>query len=115
MGDQAGEVLERIELGVELMAIDFPSSPTLGQIYSTGGADYIWNGYGWTKGLGTLLPALNNTYNLGSATLRWATVYTGDLSLRNHLGDWTIVEGADDLFITNNRTGRRYKFVLEPV
>lgn len=31
------------------MAFDFPSSPAIGQIYSSGGVSYVWNGYGWTK------------------------------------------------------------------
>jgi hypothetical protein len=61
---------------------------------------------------GHILPSVTNTYDVGSATLRWRTVYTADLSLKNDIGDWTIVEGEDDLFITNNRTGKRYKFAL---
>jgi len=59
-----------------------------------------------------LLPATNNTYNLGSATLRWATVYTSDLNLNNGVGDWTIVEGENDLFLYNNKKGKKYKFAL---
>ena len=31
------------------MAIDFPTSPTTGQIYSYGGAVWIYNGVGWSK------------------------------------------------------------------
>jgi len=64
---------------------------------------------------GNILPTVTGTQNLGSATFRWGTVYTSDLSLNNGVGDWTIVEGADDLFITNNRTGKKYKFVLSEV
>lgn len=92
--------------------IDYPASPTLGQIYSQDGQYFQFNGVGWTKG-GDFVPIINNQFNLGSATFRWATVYTGDLNLKNEHGDWTIVEGADDLFITNNRTNKRYRFVLE--
>ena len=61
---------------------------------------------------GSLLPTVTGTLNLGSATFRWGTVYTSDLSLSNGIGDWTIVEGEDDLFIYNNKKGRVYKFVL---
>lgn len=61
---------------------------------------------------GNLLPSVTGTINLGSATFRWGTIYTSDLSLSNGIGDWTIVEGEDDLFITNNKNGKRYKFML---
>jgi hypothetical protein len=62
-----------------------------------------------------LLPSVTGTKNLGSATMRWGTVYTSDLSLSNGIGDWTIVEGADDLFIYNNKNGKTYKFALTEV
>lgn len=64
---------------------------------------------------GHITPNTTAVSNLGSATKRWGTVYTSDLSLKNEHGDWTIVEGADDLFITNNRTGKKYKFALVEV
>lgn len=82
------------------------------------GRSYMRNNNLWTSGgaLGShLTPAVNGASNLGSAALRWGTVYTSDLSLSNGIGDWTIVEGEADLFITNNKTGRRYKFVLSEV
>jgi hypothetical protein len=62
-----------------------------------------------------LTPAVNGTINLGSAALRWGTVYTSDLSLKNDVGDWTIVEGEDDLFLYNNKKNRVYKFALVEV
>lgn len=62
-----------------------------------------------------ILPGANGTQNLGSTSLRWSTVYTSDLSLNNGIGDWTIVEGEDDLFIYNNRSNKVYKFKLEEV
>jgi hypothetical protein len=64
---------------------------------------------------GNMLPFVNSTYNLGSSTKRWATVFTSDLDLSNGIGDWTIVEGEDDLFIYNNKRGKVYKFKLEEV
>jgi hypothetical protein len=39
-------------------------------------------------------------------------VFTSDLDLNNGIGDWTIVEGEDDLFLYNNKKGRVYKFAL---
>jgi hypothetical protein len=64
---------------------------------------------------GNFLPGANNSLNLGSATMRWATVYTGDLDLNNGVGNWTIVEGEEDLFIYNNKSDRVYKFNLTEV
>ena len=64
---------------------------------------------------GHMLPYANATYNLGSSTRRWATVFTSDLDLSNGIGDWTIVEGEDDLFIYNNKRNKVYKFKLEEV
>ena len=64
---------------------------------------------------GDLVPGANGTQNFGSSSLRWNTIYTSDLSLSNGIGDWTIVEGEDDLFIYNNKRNRVYKFKLEAV
>ena len=64
---------------------------------------------------GHLLPGANGTQDLGSSSLRWSTVYTSDLSLSNGIGDWTIVEGEDDLFIYNNKNNKVYKFTLQEV
>jgi hypothetical protein len=64
------------------------------------------------NGTGTITPASNGTQNLGSTSLRWGTVFTSDLSLSNGIGDYTIVEGEDDLFIYNNKKGKVYKFAL---
>ena len=62
-----------------------------------------------------VIPGTNATHNLGNTTMRWSTVYTADLDLKNDIGDWTIVEGADDLFIYNNKRGKVYKFNLVEV
>jgi hypothetical protein len=64
---------------------------------------------------GNVLPAANGTQDLGSTSARWSTVYTSDLSLNNGIGDWTIVEGEDDLFLYNNKKGKVYKFALTEV
>ena len=64
---------------------------------------------------GTVQPGANGTQDLGSSALRWSTIYTSDLSLNNGIGDWTIVEGEDDLFLYNNKKGKVYKFALTEV
>jgi hypothetical protein len=61
---------------------------------------------------GNVTPIVNGSKNLGSSTARWATVFTSDLSLSNGVGDWTIVEGEDDLFLYNNKRDKVYKFAL---
>lgn len=62
-----------------------------------------------------VVPSADITYNLGSPSLRWANIYTGDLHLRNDRGDYTLIEEEDFLSIRFNKTGKRYKFLLEPV
>ena len=59
------------------------------------------------------LPSVDMTYNLGSPSFRWANVYTGDLHLRNDRGDYTLIDEEDFLTIRFNKTGKRYKFLLE--
>jgi hypothetical protein len=73
-----------------------------------------------------ILPSTTDTYDLGSTTKVWANIYTGDLNLSNEAksegnavdgtkGNWTIQEGSDDLFILNNKSGKKYKFKLEEI
>jgi hypothetical protein len=62
-----------------------------------------------------VVPEANGTRDLGSASNRWANIYTSDLNLNNGIGNYTIVEGEDDLFLYNNRSGKTYKFVLAEV
>jgi hypothetical protein len=63
----------------------------------------------------SVLPLVDNVFDLGSAANRWANVYTGDLHLRNDRGDYTLIEEEDMLTIRFNKTGKRYKFLLEAV
>ena len=73
---------------------------------------------------GHVLPATNDTYDLGSSSKRWRDIYTGDLNLSNEgksndvdgtWGNYTIQEGENDLFLINNRSGKKYKFNLTEV
>ena len=73
---------------------------------------------------GHILPYSNNAYDLGGSSNRWRNVYTNDLNLSNEgssndvdgtWGDWTIQEGESDLFLKNNRSGKKYKFNLTEV
>jgi hypothetical protein len=64
---------------------------------------------------GNVLPAADNSLDLGSGAKRWANIYTGDLHLKNERGDWTIAEEEDYLCVINNRTGKKYKMGLIPM
>ena len=73
---------------------------------------------------GTCYPGSNNSYDLGTNASRWRNIYTNDLNLSNKgssndvdgtWGDWTIQEGENDLFLKNNRSGKKYKFNLTEV
>lgn len=72
---------------------------------------------------GNVIPGADSTQDLGSTSLRWANVYTGDLHLSNTngndtdgtTGDWTIQEGEDNLYVKNNKSGKTYKFALEEI
>lgn len=60
----------------------------------------------------SIIPGANAANDLGSASFRWRNIYTSDLHLNNGIGNWTVVEGEDDLFLHNNRNGKVYKFAL---
>jgi len=69
-------------------------------------------------------PGADATQDLGSATKRWANIYSADLQLSNEgaanevdgtWGQYTIQEGEEDLFLINRRSGKKYKFNLTEV
>ena len=74
---------------------------------------------------GALLPAADDTHDLGSSSYQWRDIYTGDINLNNTKtrdnevdgtrGSWTIKEGDDNLFILNRLNGKKYKFNLEEI
>ena len=70
-------------------------------------------------------PASTNTTDLGTTSLRWRNLYTQDIQLSNESsggndvdgtwGDWTLQEGETDIFMINNRTGKKYKINMTEV
>lgn len=80
-----------------------PNITTLGGLTSVGSPFSV---------AGTVSPSATNSYDLGTSSLRWRVIYTQDLELSNGIGDYTIVEGPDDLFLYNNKQGKVYKFAL---
>jgi hypothetical protein len=78
-----------------------------------GASDFLTIGAS-TVGVGaTILPDTDNTYDLGSTSLRFANIYTGDLHLANDRGDWTVVEEEDALTLRNNKTGKVYNIMMQ--
>ena len=72
----------------------------------------------------TIRPSADASYDLGTSSYRYNNIYTNDLHLSNEghtndvdgsWGDWTIQEGESDLFLKNNRSGKKYKFNLTEV
>ena len=64
---------------------------------------------------GSLVPGVDNSKNLGSATQRWANIYTGDLHLQNDRGNWTVIEESDYLSLRNNKSGKTFKLLMEEI
>ena len=63
--------------------------------------------------------------SIGSSSLPWANIYTQDMHFSNEgtegnsvdgtTGDWTLQEGEDSVYMINNKTGKKYKFLMEEV
>ena len=88
-------------------------------LFTVGGGDR-WQ----ISNSGHLLPQANDSYDIGEASYRVRNIYTGDLHCSNEgskndvdgtWGDYTIQEGESDLFLINNRSGKKYKFNLTEV
>ena len=72
---------------------------------------------------GHVLPATTNQIDLGSTSKVWRNIYTSDFHMSNEgldkgndidgtKGSWTFQEGENDLFLLNNKNGKKYKFSL---
>jgi hypothetical protein len=119
--------------GTGKVIIDGLSHPTAdgtnGQALKTDGAGNLSFGdvaVDLTAVDSNIVPDTTDTYDLGTASFVWRNIYTGDLHLSNEAkeqgnsidgtkGNWTIQEGSDDLFIVNNKSGKKYKFKLEEI
>ena len=77
---------------------------------------------------GHFYPATNNVSDLGASSLRWRNLYVNDLQLSNEAkkdtggndvdgtwGDWTLQEGEENIYMINNRSGKKYKMALQEV
>ena len=102
-------------------------------VHSTGVMNFVSNGStrlsigngAHVNVTSNLLPTADNSSDLGSSSKRWANIYSADLHLSNEgtggneidgtEGNWTIQEGEEDLYLLNNKNGKKYKFVLQEI
>jgi len=59
-----------------------------------------------------IIPRTTNAFDLGTTSFRWRNIYTQDLHLSNSIGDYTVIEGEDNLYLVNNKKNKTYKFAL---
>ena len=75
------------------MAIDFPASPTIGDVFIVGVVTYVWDGVKWTSS------ATNSPFSLGSAA-------TPSITFINDSNTGLYSPGADQVSITTGGTER---------
>ena len=73
---------------------------------------------------GHLRPVANATYDLGVSGAAWRNLYVNDAHFSNEggsnsvdgtWGSWTLQEGENDIFMINNRTGKKYAITMKEV
>jgi len=75
---------------------------------------------------GNIEPGANDTYDLGASGNVWRNIYTGDLHLNNEhkkegnivdgsKGSWTLQEGAEDIYLINNKSNEKFRLKLEKI
>ena len=74
---------------------------------------------------GDISPLTDGGCSLGSASKRFANVYTQDMHFSNEgsegnsidgtTGNWTLQEGEENLYFINNKTGMKFRVVMESV
>jgi hypothetical protein len=90
------------------MAINFPGSPTLNQIFTSGSRSWKWDGSKWVSQYGAnakdlsnldsnLVPSANVTYDLGTADNAWRDLYLSGSSI--NLGGATISETGGSVIL----------------
>ena len=73
---------------------------------------------------GHLVPGANNSYDLGGSGVAWRNLYVNDAHFSNEgglnsvdgtWGSWTLQEGENDIFMINNRTGKKFAITMREV
>jgi hypothetical protein len=85
----------------------FSASPTI-----TGTLTTSTINSGVITATGNVNPQATNSFDLGTSFLRWRNIFTQDLHLSNGIGDYTIVEGEEELYLINNKNQKHFKFAL---
>ena len=78
------------------------------------------------EGAGHITPVTSNAQDLGSSSLVWRNIYTSDFHMSNEgldkgndidgtKGSWTFQEGEENLYLINNKNGKKYKFNLTEI
>ena len=72
-----------------------------------------------------VIPDGNNSRDLGSSSKRFANLFVNDMHFANSpenvnkvdgtWGDWTLQEGEDQIYMLNNRNGKKYKMNLTEI
>ena len=75
------------------MPLNFPTEPTLDQIYATGGKAWIWNGFGWDIKSSPVVGAAGATGATGEQGIQGATGATGPQGATGATGEQGI-QGA---------------------
>ena len=91
------------------------------------GAEQNWTEVG-SRPYNSVIPRADDAIDLGSSSYRWRNIYVNDLQLSNKAkkdtggndvdgtwGDWTLQEGEEEVFMINNRTGKKYAMMLREV
>ena len=116
-GDWTGDTAGKIQHHGNSLYIQIGSN---GCIFRSNGGTDRWR----IVADGHWVPQANNTYDIGDSTNRVRNLYVNDAHFSNKgsqnsvdgtWGDWTLQEGEDDIFMLNNRTGKKYKMALQEV
>ena len=126
LGNGYGKGTDAGDYWMEITVPRLSYDSTSGQMYvrtCENGVENAWCEVG-SRPRNHVIPYQNNSIDLGSSSIRWRNIYTNDLNLSNKgstnsvdntWGDYTIQEGESDLFLINNRNGKKYKFNLTEV
>jgi len=93
------------------IGLSVPNSVSAGVAFKAGASDLLI----FNPGQVSLFPQNDNAFDLGKASNRFRNIYTADLNLRNDRGDWTLIEENDFISFRNNKTGRRFRMVMEDI